>query len=266
LVQFHSSKSSNKSSRFMILRATRAYYIFVYYLSWFFFGLVGLSLNIACIFLLPLPGRKTRGVGVRAAIRGLFDLWLRWLHACRVVRLRWIGFDQPLERGTVYIANHPTLVDATFLLARLPNAVCIFKPSLMRNPVIGPAAIMAEYVSGDAGLDVIREAAKKVASGCSILIFPEGTRTTPGAAPAPFKPGFALIASQAKAPVQLILIRSTPELTCRGRPWWKLPTILPGRVDITLDQRWEHLEDRQASLLTAQVEQRLSEVFAASTV
>ena len=250
----------------MILRATRAYYVFIYYLSWFFFGLVGLGLNIFCIFLLPLPGRRARGAGVRAAIRGLFDLWLKWLHASRVVRLRWTGFDQPLKRGTVYVANHPTLVDATFLLARLPNAVCIFKPSLMRNPVIGPAAIMAEYVSGDAGLDVIRAAAAKVAAGCSILIFPEGTRTTPGAAPGRFKPGFALIAAQAKAPVQLILVRSTPELTTRGRPWWKLPAVLPGRVDITLDQRWEHVPERSASLLTAEVERRLSEVLVAPAV
>ena len=180
----------------MIIRMQRGYYVVIYYLSWFFFGLVGLGLNLACICLLPLPKRHARGNGVRTAIRLLFDFWLKWLHLSRVVRIRWHGFDEPLNPGTVYIANHPSLVDATFLLARLPNAVCIFKPSLMRNPVIGPAAIMAEYVSGDAGLDVIRDAAGKVAQGCSILIFPEGTRTALGLPPGPFKPGFALIATQ----------------------------------------------------------------------
>jgi 1-acyl-sn-glycerol-3-phosphate acyltransferase len=152
-------------------------------------------------------------------------------------------------------------VDATILLARLPNTVCIFKPSLMRNPAIGPAAIMAEYVSGDAGVDVIRDAAAKVAEGCSILIFPEGTRTAPGKLPAVFKPGFALIAAQAGAPVQLIIIRATRDLAARGRPWWKAPVVLPGKIEITLDRRWEHVEERHASVLTAEVEQRVFEVF-----
>lgn len=243
----------------MIIRAKRLYYVVVYYLSWFFFGLVGLGLNLACICLLPLPHRHARGNGVRTAIKVSFDFWLKWLHASRVVRVRWHGFTEPLKPGIVYIANHPALVDATFLLARLPNAVCIFKPSLMRNPVLGPAAIMAEYVSGDAGLDVIRDAAGKVSDGCSILIFPEGTRTELGAAPAPFKPGFALVAAQSKAPVQLILIRMN-ELTPRGRSWWKVPP-LPVYVDITLDRRWEHAEERHATVLTAEADQRVAEFF-----
>lgn len=245
----------------MILRTTRFYYVTVYYLSWFFFGVVGLGLNVVCAILLLLPGRPGRGPGVRRAIRILFDLWLKWMHFSRVVRVRWHGFEQPLPDGTVYVANHPTLIDATFLLARMPGAVCIFKPSLMHNPAIGPAAIMAEYVSGDAGVDLIRDAAAKVSQGCSMLIFPEGTRTACGQPPGPFKPGFALIAAQAQAPVQLITIRSTPELAARGRPWWKVPTMLPAYMDISLDRRWEHVNERPASQLTAEVEARLSEAL-----
>jgi 1-acyl-sn-glycerol-3-phosphate acyltransferase len=245
----------------MIFRATRLYFLFVYYLSWVLFGVVGLGLNVVCILLLPLPGRHARAVGVRAAIRLLFGLWLKWFHASRAVRIHWHGFNQPLPRGTVYIANHPTLVDAPLLLAQLPDAVCIFKPSLMRNPAIGPAAIVAEYVSGNAGVDLIRDASAKVSQGCSMLIFPEGTRTAHGSSPGPFKPGFALIAAQARAPVQLIIIRSTPGLTARGLPWWKPPKILPGRIDFALDRRWEHVESRHASELTAEVEKRLSEVL-----
>ncbi len=78
----------------------------------------------------------------------------------------------------------------------------------MRNPAVGPAAVMAGYVRGDAGLDLIRAAAAKVAAGQSLLVFPEGTRTAAGAVVGPMKPGFALIADRAKAPVRLIVIRS----------------------------------------------------------
>lgn len=244
----------------MITRARRAYLMAVYYLSWLWFGLVGLALNLACIPFLPLPRRWVPGRVVRTVIRGLFNFWLQWFHASRVVQVRWSGFDEPLKTGTVYVANHPTLVDATLLLARLPNAVCIFKPSLMRNPAVGPAAILAGYVSGDAGLDLIRSAADQVASGCSILIFPEGTRTTPGRPPGAFKPGFALIAAQAKAPVQLITIRSTPDFTSKGRSWWKVPAVMPARFDIALDRRWEAVEGKAATELAAEVEHRVAEL------
>jgi len=245
----------------MMLSAKRVYYATTYYLSWLFFGLVGLGLNMVCALLLVLPRRLSLAACVRRVIRLLFDYWVKWLYASGVVRVRWFGFEQPLEPGVVYVANHPMLIDAPVLLARLPNAVCIFKPSIMRNPVLGPAAIMADYVSGRVGIDVIRDAARRVASGCSILIFPEGTRTAPGVAPGDFKPGFAVIAAKAKAPVQLILIRATPELTVRGRAWWKLPSVLPAQVEVVLDQRWEHVEGRHRSVLKAEVEKRLSEAL-----
>lgn len=245
----------------MITRASRSVYAVLYYLSWFWFGLVGLGLNLGCLLLLPLPKRCFRGRTVRRVIKALFVFWGKWLHLSHVARVRWIGFDKPLRRGTVYIANHPSLIDATLLLSRLPNALCIFKPSLMRNPAIGPAAVMAEYVSGDAGIDVIRGAADSVAGGSSLLIFPEGTRTAQGEAPGPFKPGFALIAAQAEAPVQLIIVRATPEFTARGRPWWKLPTQIPARFEISLDHCWEYSAGRPASALVREVEQRVAEVL-----
>jgi 1-acyl-sn-glycerol-3-phosphate acyltransferase len=242
----------------------RAYYVLAYWLSWILFALVGLLLNLACIPLLLLPRREVRGAAVRAVIRRLFDFWVRWMHASRVVQVTFDGFPAQMPTGTVYIANHPTLVDATFLLARLPDTVCIFKPQLMRNPTIGPAAIMARYVSGDAGVDVMRTAAARVAEGQSLLIFPEGTRTAQaqGEVLGTLKAGFALIASRAHAPVQLVIVRSTPGLAAKGRPWWRPPSTLPAFVSFTWDRRWEYVPDLHAADLKDAVELRLREVLA----
>ena len=127
-------------------RLSRARWVFLYYLSWVVFGLVGLLLNLGCSLLLVLPSRETYGPAVRSTIRRLFQGWLAWHHASGVIAVDWVGFEEgALAPGAVYIANHPTLIDATFILARLPDALCIFKPSLMRNPAIGPAALMAGY-------------------------------------------------------------------------------------------------------------------------
>lgn len=246
-------------------RLGRIRIVALYYVSWAVFGAVGLLLNIGCMVLLVLPYREAFGPAVRATIRRLFAAWLAWLHATGVVRVAWRGFDEgPLPPGTVYIANHPTLVDATLILAKLPDAVCIFKPSLMRNPAVGPAAVMAGYVRGDAGLDLIKAAAAKVAAGQSLLVFPEGTRTAPGTAAGPVKPGFALIADRARAPVRLMVVRASPGLCSRGVPWWRAPAVLPGEVVISLDGLWPYQPGRSAAQLTQSVEERICEALAAA--
>jgi 1-acyl-sn-glycerol-3-phosphate acyltransferase len=245
------------------LRLARIRWVALYYLSWCVFGSVGVLLNLGCMLLMPLPGRSAYGRAVRASIRRLFEAWLAWLHATGVVAVEWIGFEGEILRpGTVYIANHPTIVDAPLILARLPDAVCIFKPVLMRNPAIGPAAAMAGYVKGDTGLDLIRAAAAKVAAGQSLLVFPEGTRTAAGTALGRMKPGFALIADRAKAPVQLLVLSASPGLGTRGRPWWPAPDELPGRIRISLERAWPYEPGRSAAELTQAVERRVCEVLA----
>jgi 1-acyl-sn-glycerol-3-phosphate acyltransferase len=233
----------------------RAYFIFAYFLSWLIFGVVGLALNLVCSLLLLFPGRACLGPAVRRIIRWLFSSWLKWLHACRGFRFVWHGFDRPLPTGVVYVANHPSLVDATFLLARLPDTVCIFKPALLRNPAIGPAARMAGYVAGNTGIDLIRDATAAVVAGRSLLIFPEGTRTAANVILNPFKPGFALIAARAAAPVQLIIIRTPRDLCPRGRPWWHVPQF-PVRVEIALGDRLQPTPGQHAAELAAEVEHR----------
>jgi len=225
--------------------------------SWFVFGGVGLALNFVCTLLLPLPGRRRWGVPVRAAIGRLFRAWLAWLHATRLIYVRWHGFTPAALAGpAVYIANHPGLLDATFLLARLPDTICIFKPTLIRHPAIGPAAIMAGYAAGDGGADLIRDVAARVAAGRSLLVFPEGTRSLADRKMGPLKPGFALIAARARVPVRLIAIDSPRDLLPRGRPWWRLPSF-PSRVQVTFlgeirpgpDDRATELAERAERLL-----------------
>jgi 1-acyl-sn-glycerol-3-phosphate acyltransferase len=136
----------------------------------------------------------------------------------------------------------------------------------MRNPAIGTAALMADYSAGERGPDLVREVAGKIRAGQSLLVFPEGTRTAPGTPLGPLKPGFALIAARAQAPVQLVLIRASPGLVPRGRPWWRPPPLLPGEIDLTLDRRWPHDPTRSVQALTADVEHHLRARLAAVPV
>jgi len=226
-------------------------------LSWLVFGSVSLVLNFACAILLLLPGRERHGPAARATIRRLFGAWCAWLHATRLIYVTWTGFTPGRLAGpAVYIANHPGLLDATFILARLPDTICIFKPSVIDNPLLGPAAILAEYASGDAGLDLIRDVAGRVADGRSLLIFPEGTRTVAGVDLNRLKPGFAVIAARAEVPVRLIALHAPRDLLPKGTPWWRLPAF-PVWVEVELLGELE-AGDMNAMELTALAAKQLS--------
>lgn len=236
----------------------RLYYILTGHLSWLVFGAVSLVLNLTCAVLLVWPRRENLGPAARRAIHRLFGTWCAWLHATRQIYVTWRGFTpESLAGPAVYIANHPGLLDATFILARLPDTICIFKPSVMYNPVLGPAAILAGYASGDAGVDLIRDVAARVAAGRSLLVFPEGTRTLTGVALNPLKPGFALIAARAGVPVRLLVIRAPRDLVPKGAPWWRIPAF-PAHVEIEFLGELDTAKTAPAKELTARAAQQLS--------
>lgn len=232
-----------------------AYLVFVYRLSWIFFAVFGFVFNIfICAPLLILPGRKRLSGLVRHQIKLLFKAWVKWMQISGIAKIEFEGFERSTSPGTIFIANHPSLLDATFLMAGLPDTICVFKPRLMKNLATGPAAIMAGFVSSSLTVDSIREATEKLKNGLCMLIFPEGTRTKPGEPVGKLKAGFALIANRAQAPVQLILVRTSPELARRGMSWWVPPRELPATFKCSFDQLWLPTENRSADEFTSEVE------------
>lgn len=245
-------------------RLLRVYHYPANIVSWTLFAVVGLGLNAVSAVLLLSRQRERHAPAVRAAMRRLFAGWCAWLHVTRLIYVRFHGFTPDALSGpAVYIANHPGLLDATFILARLPDAICIFKPAIMRNPVLGPAARMAGYVAGDSGVDLIRDVAARVSGGNSLLVFPEGTRTLPGRTLNPLKPGFALIATRARVPVRIILIRAPRDLVPKGWSWWRAPQF-PACVDITLLNELDLIPGESATRLTDRVAREFTAALATS--
>ena len=211
-----------------------AYQLLAYYLSFFFFGGSGLLLNLFCLLLGWLPDTPRVERFFQRLIHRHFSLWAWWLRQTRLVSFTYEGFERlPRSRGLVLVANHPGLMDITYLLARVPEAVCIFKPAIRRNPVLGAAARRAGYLGSDGGHELVRRAAAKVAAGGVLVIFPEGTRTPPGSALLPFKPGFVLIARRARVPIQLVRITTDSDVLTKGRAGWRLPRF-PAHVEVTV--------------------------------
>lgn len=243
----------------------RLYYICAFAFSWLLFGVCAAVVNLLCAFLLCVPGARVRFAPfARRVVHRFFSAWNAWLDFAGLIHIRWHGFENvPLRGGAIWVANHPGLLDATFLLSRLPNAICVFKPSMRRNPFLAPIALLADHLACATGTEFIRSAVDRVSAGRTLLIFPEGTRTSAHLPLNPCKTGFALIAARARAPIQIVVIRASRDLLPRGRRWWQVPQF-PTVVDIHADDRLEPEPHRPVRATAAFVEERLTEHLAGS--
>lgn len=210
-----------------------AYTLFGYYVTVALFGLFGLGLSLFSLLTSWLPATQQVERFHQRLLHRNFALFIWWCDVTRLTHVRYHGLERLGRGGLVIAANHPSLIDATCLLARIPEAVCIFKPAIRRNPVLGAAARRAGYLASDGGHDLVRYAAEKVAAGHTLIIFPEGTRTPPGQDLLPLKSGFVLIARRAGVPIQLVRITTDSDVLTKGRAWWR-PPRLPAHVEVTV--------------------------------
>ena len=208
------------------------YFIPIYFGTLLLFAAGGFELCVLGLLAGVLPASERSERFFQRLIHRHLAFFHWWCDLTRLVHVRYSGFEPGLAGGRVLVANHPAMIDITCLLARLPGAVCIFKPAIRRNPVLGAAARRAGYLGSDGGHDLVRQAAEKTAAGHTLVIFPEGTRTPPGGDLLAFKPGFVLIARRARVPIQLVRITTDSDLLTKGVAWWRLPR-LPARVEVT---------------------------------
>lgn len=157
------------------------------FLAWFLIITTILSLIFLPVLFLP-----------RGATVWLARLWAR-LTFWGLKIFAGIGWEVRglPPRGAVLVASkHMSMWDTLALYLTLYEPAIVLKRELLRIPFYGwflakAAAIPIDRGAGASALRKMAEASRKVlAEGRPILIFPEGTRKQPGAAP-DYKPGVA---------------------------------------------------------------------------
>jgi 1-acyl-sn-glycerol-3-phosphate acyltransferase len=216
-------------------------------------GLMSTVWNFIAMLLYPLLPREHGLVVGRAGIAYGYRLFWWLASLTGMIRLHAEALDVLRDEpgGLILVANHPSLLDALMLVARLPRSVCIMKASLMGNVFLGAGARLARYIRNDSPRSMIRLAVQDVKTGGQLVLFPEGTRTTRQPLNA-FRPGVTLIAKLANAPIQTAFIDTRSPYLGKGWPIWKLPP-LPIVFSVRLGERFAPSDDPDALLHTLQV-------------
>jgi 1-acyl-sn-glycerol-3-phosphate acyltransferase len=152
--------------------------------------------------------------------------------------------DEP--GGLIVAANHPTMLDALVVVARLPRGVCVMKAGLMRNIFLGGGARLARYIRNDVGRGMVRDAVETLREGNQLVLFPEGTRTVVAPINA-FRPGITLIAHLAQVPIQTVVVETFSPYLTKGWPLLKAPPV-PVRIRLRLGRRFAPEADHRALL------------------
>ncbi|MBJ6725705.1 lysophospholipid acyltransferase family protein [Geomesophilobacter sediminis] len=221
------------------------------------------------IFLIPY----TLFCSIGAVLAGLVDRSGKWSHAwarlwsygcvkAAGVRLVVDGTDKiPTDGPVIYMGNHQGNFDIHVLSIAIPRRFSwIAKAELFRVPVFGGAMRRAGYVpldrsDGRKALKSMKEAAARIASGTSVVIFPEGTRSTDGNL-LPFKRGAFLLAAKAGVPIVPFTINGSR----RANPAHTLE-LNPGTIHVTFSdpipvagEKEDVLLERVREAVTARLE------------
>ena len=121
-------------------------------------------------------------------------------------RLEVRGLENLPPGGAIIASKHQSMFETFALFPRLPRPTYVMKRELARIPLWGWYATRAGSITveRDQGTAALRRLAadvsKAIAVGRQVIIFPEGTRSTPGAVP-DYKGGIAHLYKISGAPV-----------------------------------------------------------------
>lgn len=194
---------------------------------------------------LAVVGIVTVPAALVTVLLGLFDphgkhvycigrFWAWLILALGGVAVRVYGLDR-LDRRQRYLllVNHQSNVDIPVLLQSFPGFQLrwIAKKELLWVPFFGWAMWAGKHIVVDradsaGALRSLKKATRRMESGISVVVFPEGTRSTDGRL-LPFKRGGLLLAAKTCTPVVPVTIVGSGKILPKGA--WRMS---PGMIEV----------------------------------
>src|SRR3990170_1735343 len=192
-------------------------------------------------------GAVTLPATLLTVIFGLFDahgkyaylvsrFWSWLILAIGGVSLRVSGLHHiDSRRQYIFMVNHQSNLDIPVLHQSLPGFQLrwLAKKEILWVPFLGWAVWAARHIAVDRGdrndaMGSLKKAQERMASGVSIVFFPEGTRSSNGGL-LPFKRGGFLLAIKTQPPIVPLTINGSGKILAKGD--WRLRA---GEIRVTV--------------------------------
>jgi len=207
-------------------------------LGFVYWAIAGLCITVFGTLLYGLLPKKYSLICGRFILSRSFRVFINYLIVAGLLILD----DDDLTElsklpGPMIVApNHIALWDAVFIIAKIPELICMMKGSILRNPFLGGGARLAGYIPNDSTAQMILNASHQLKRDAKLLYFPEGTRTRRDAEWVnPFTNGVALLSKHSCAPIYPIYIRSNSRIFEKGRSLFLKPAF-PIRLSLTVGE------------------------------
>jgi len=192
--------------------------------SFFIFGLGGVFVPLVATFFISLSSSndQVRQARARKLVHWVFRAFVNMMSRLGILTWDVQGLERLNGTEMLVLANHPTLLDVVFLVAFIPNADCIVKSRLMRNPAMRGFVRMTGYITNDDGLHLMSKIERSLNNGNAIIIFPEGTRTKPHHRIS-FQRGAARAVVHTKVKPTPVVISCMPATLTKQHKWYHVP-------------------------------------------
>ncbi|MCW8832495.1 MAG: 1-acyl-sn-glycerol-3-phosphate acyltransferase, partial [Colwellia sp.] len=144
-------------------------------------GLCFFSFGIGALFIssiifplqtLLIKDKAKRKEIARYTIHKAFALFVNMMKFSGVLAVKLENFEQLNNmREKIVIANHPSLIDVIVIIAYLPNADCVVKSDLFKNPFLRGVVRRVGYIDNNNSEQLFNDCKQSLAAGCNIVVF-----------------------------------------------------------------------------------------------
>ena len=202
----------------------RAWRIVATGFCFFVFGTAGVLLGIFVVppmLLFVWDGDRRRRLS-RLVVHHFFRFFIGLMNFVKVLSYELHGVERLQRPGLLILANHPSLIDVIFIISLIPQAGCVVKSALVRNPFTRAPVKASGYITNDTGLGLVEDCGRALSGGETLVIFPEGTRT-PLSGEVSLQRGAANVAIRCRKPVTPVVITANPRGLAKGQKWYRVP-------------------------------------------
>ncbi len=167
---------------------------------------------------------------------------------------------ETFDRPAVVVANHQSHLDLLCTLMLTPKLVVLTNDWVWRNPIYGVVIRYADYLPVTDGYEALLPRLRElVGEGYSVLVFPEGTRSTDGTV-GRFHKGAFYLAQQLQLDVLPVLVHGVQHVMPK-KDW----LLSEGSTTIYVEQRirYESFADTDLQQLTRQMRHYFTDRYAA---